>query len=122
MEVNWTLIIILVICLVSVDKIITYYNIKAVEKNFPEIDKFEIEKNPIAKYFFKNFGLIWGSVLFVFLSIVTFFFALGLITWCLILLGVNNAFSISLWVVIIIYFLTIGNNLYFFLKFSRIIP
>ncbi|KKL16195.1 hypothetical protein LCGC14_2498010 [marine sediment metagenome] len=35
-------------------------HIKAVEKNFPDIDKFSIEKNPLAKKFFQKYGLLWG--------------------------------------------------------------
>jgi len=118
-EVNWIVIIILIVCLVSVDKILTYYNIKAVEKNFPEIDKFSIEKNPLAKSFFKSYGLAWGTVLYWFLSIVTFLVALALIKWSLTLIGVPNPLSISLWIMVILYCVVIGNNLFFLFKFSK---
>jgi len=116
----WVLIVI--VLLVTIDKGITIVNIKAVEKNFPTIDKFSIEKNPIAKFFFKKCGLIGGTILYWFLSIITFILALILLEWTLKLFGVANAFSISLWIMIIIYCVVIGNNLFFMLKFSRVVP
>ncbi|KKK60901.1 hypothetical protein LCGC14_3019710, partial [marine sediment metagenome] len=33
-----------------------------VEKNFPEVNKYDIEKNPVAKFFFKKCGLLWGTI------------------------------------------------------------
>ena len=122
MEVNWTLIFILIILLVSADKILTYYNIKAVEKNFPDIDKFSIEKNPLAKKFFQKYGLLWGNMIYWFVSILTFLIALGLIKWSLSLFGISNSLSVALWVMVILYFMAIGNNLFFLFKFNRWIP
>lgn len=122
MEVNWTLIFILIVILVSADKIITYYNIKAVEKNFPDINKFDIEKNPLAKKLFISCGLLWGSLLYWLVSLLTFFIALFLIKWCLTIFGIPNPLSISLWVMVILYCAVIGNNLFFLFKFSKWIP
>ena len=116
----WVLLVIVI--LVGVDKIITVANIKAVEKNFPEIDKFSIEKNPLAKFFFKSFGLVGGTIVYFILSVITFLIALKLLDLCLALFRVTNSFSIALWIMIILYCIVIGNNLYFFLKFSRFIP
>ena len=121
-EVNWTLIFLLILLLVSADKVITYYNIKAVEKNFPDIDKFSVEKNPLAKKFFQNFGLLGGSVLYGFVSIITFLLALALINWSLSLFGVPNPLSIALWIMVILYSIAIGNNLFFLYKFNGWIP
>ena len=121
-EVNWTLIFLLILLLVSADKIITYYNIMAVEKNFPDIDPFSIERNPLAKKFFQNFGLLWGNILYSILSLLTFLLALALIKWTLSLFGVQNSLSIALWVMVILYGMAIANNLFFLFKFNRWIP
>jgi len=104
-----------------VDKILTVANIKAVEKNFPDVNSLKIEKNPIARYFFNQFGLYYGSVLYFLLSIVTFLIAFLLLSWCLNLFNVTNSASISLYILFMWYFLIIGNNLFFLLKFSKII-
>ena len=116
----WVLIII--ILLVGIDKAITVANIKAVEKNFPQIDKFSIEKNPLAKFFFVKFGLGWGTILYGLFSIITFLIALKLLDWGISLFKVTNSFSIALWILIVFYCMVIGSNLFFLLKFSRVVP
>lgn len=121
-EVNWTLIFVLIVFLVSVDKVITYYNIKAVEKNFPNIDKFSIEKNPLAKKFFQDHGLFWGNLIYWIISILTFLIALSLIKLSFDLLGIPNSLSISLWIMVILYCLALGNNLFFLFKYNKWIP
>ena len=108
--------------LVSADKIITYYNIKAVEKNFPDVDKFSVERNPLARKFFQDFGLFWGNILYGFVSIVTFLLALALIKWTLSLFGIPNPLSIALWVMVVLYGMAIANNLFFLFKFNKWIP
>jgi len=122
MAVNWTIIIAVIIILVSLDKLLTVANIKAVEKNYPEVDRLSIEKNPIAKNFFIQYGLVWGTALYWLFSIITFLVALGLLSWCLSLFKVTNHLSISLWILIIWYSFVIGNNLFFLLKFNGVIP
>ena len=121
-EINWAYVLIFIVFLVTLDKAITVLNIKAVEKNFPNVDKLSIEKNPLAKEFFKQYGLKGGTALYWVFSILTFLIALFLLKWCLGLFHIQNAFSISLWVLTIWYSIVIGNNFYFLLKFSRIIP
>ena len=116
----WVLIVI--VLLVGVDKIITAANIKAVEKNFPEIDKYSIEKNPVAKFFFNKLGLLGGSIIYFVLSVITFLIALKLLDWSISLFRVTNSFSIVLWIMIILYCIVIGNNLFFLLKFNQVIP
>ena len=116
----WVLVVI--VLLVSLDKIITAVNIKAVEKNFPEVDKYSIEKNPVARFFFEKCGLVGGTILYGILSVLTFILALILLEWTLKLFGVVNAQSISLYAMILFYCLVIGNNLFFLLKFSKIVP
>ena len=116
----WVLVVIVI--LVSLDKIITAANILQVEKNFPEVNKYDIEKNPVAKFFFKKCGLLWGTIIYGILSVLTFILALILLEWMLKLFGVVNAQSISLYIMIILYCLVIGNNLFFLLKFSKVVP
>ena len=118
-KIVWVLIVIII--LVTLDKAITFVNIKAVEKNFPEIEPYSIEKNPIAKFFFEKCGLLFGTIFYFFLSVITFIIALLLLEWTLKLFGVVNATSISLYIMIILYCMVIGNNLFFMLKFSRIV-
>jgi len=115
----WVLIVI--VLLVGIDKVITFANIKAVEKNFPEIEPFSIEKNPLAKFFFEKCGLLLGTIFYFFLSVITFIIALLLLEWTLKLFGVVNASSISLYVMMIIYCIVIGSNLFFLLKFSKVV-
>jgi len=115
----WVLLVI--VLLVGVDKIITVANIQAVEKNFPNIDKFSIEKNPLAKFFFTKLGLIGGTIVYFILSVITFLIALKLLDLCLHLFRVTNSFSIALWIMIILYCIVIGNNLFFLLKFNGVI-
>lgn len=119
---SWIYILILIVCLVSIDKGLTVLNINAVEKNFPKIDKLSIEKNPLAKEFFKQYGLLWGTLLYGLFSILTFVVALLLLKWCLSLFNVTNSLSISLWVLTIWYGIVIANNLYFLFKFNQWIP
>jgi len=121
-NINLLWILLFIICLMVVDKVITVMNIKAVEKNFPKVDKFSIEKNPLAKQFFLQFGLFWGTILYTLFSFITFLISLVFLRWTLSLFHVQNAFSISLWVLTIWYFFVIGNNIFFLLKFSKVIP
>jgi len=115
--------ILIVVCLiVTLDKTITAINIKQVEKNFPDIDPLIIEKNPVAKWFFVNLGLFWGTVMYWIISVIIVLITLTLLALCLKLFNVSNYLSISLYVIMIIYGFVIFNNLYFFLKYSQLIP
>lgn len=108
--------------LVLADKVLTYWNIKSVEKNFPQIDKFSIEKNPLAKWFFQKTGLFWGSVIYFFISLVMFYLAWVLLTTCLNLFRVTNSPTIALYVLVLWYFVVIGNNIFHLFRYTRIIP
>lgn len=122
MPFDWKIVLLIIILLVVADKLITVANIHAVSKNFPDKDPLAIEKNPLAKEFFKQYGLLWGTMLYGVFSLITFLIALGLLHLCLKLFGVSNSLSIALYVVMIWYGFVITNNLYFYLKFSQIIP
>lgn len=119
---KWKIVIVVLILLVAADKLITVANINAVRKNFPKVDHLSIEKNPVAKFFFTKFGLIYGTILYGMISIITTLIFILLLNWTLSLFHVPNSLSISLWVTMMWYFLVIGNNTYFFLKFSKVIP
>ncbi len=119
---NWKIVIFVLIALVVADKLITVANLNAIKKNFPKIDPLKAEKNPIAKLFFQKFGLTYGTILFGIVSIITTLLFILLLNWTLSLFHVPNSMNIALWVTMIWYFLVIGNNTYFLLKFSRIIP
>lgn len=106
------ILIILAILLIAIDKLITALTIKRVEKNYPNKDKYSIEKNPLALYFFKNYGIIIGSILYFFLSIITFLFASWLFNF---ILPLNVCFII----LDILYLMAIINNLYWFNKFKK---
>jgi len=108
------IIILLIICLVSVDKIITGANIIQYGKNFSEEKRLEVEKNPMAKYFFEKLGLFFGSVLYGVVS-----FILAMIGFLVISYFFGD--SKALWVIFLIYGLVIINNIFFLLKFSKVI-
>lgn len=119
---NWKIVIIVLIILVTADKLITVANINAVKKNFPEVDALKIEKNPIAKLFFTKFGLLYGTILYGMISIITTLIFILLLNWTLGLFGVPNSLSISLYVTMLWFGFVITNNIYFLLKFSKVIP
>ena len=106
MEFNWTIIIFIIIALVAADKILTIANIRAVEKNFPDVDALSIEKNPLAREFYKQQGLMIGSIIYGIFSILTFILAIFLLNWSLKSFGLTNSMSISLYVMIIWYFIS----------------
>lgn len=119
---NWKVVIVVLITLVIADKLITVANINAVKKNFPKIDPLQIEKNPLAKWFFIKLGLVWGTLLYGVISLLSILIFMFLVTWTLTAIKTPNALSISLWAVMIWYGIVIGNNLYFLLKFSKVVP
>ena len=121
MTFNWTIVILIIICLVAADKILTVANINAVKKNFPDKDPLSIERNPLAREFFKQQGLVWGTITYGLFSILGFITAMFLLNWALKLFYVSNSLSIALYIIMIFYGFTLMNNLYFLLKFSKVI-
>lgn len=118
----WYIVLIIAVILVGFDKALTYANVRAVEKNFPESKANNIEKNPLARWAFNNFGLFGGTVFYFFLSIVTFMVAVYLLAGVTQFWAPANAYGVSLYIVCMLYALVVMNNAYFFLKFSKIIP
>ncbi len=119
---NWKIVIIILVALVVADKLITVANINAVKKNFPKIDPLSIERNPLAKWFFQKCGLVWGTILYGIVSIITILIFMFLINSFLKSVGVTNSLSVSLWIAMVFYGIVILNNLYFLLKYSKIVP
>ncbi len=120
-EFNWKIVIIVLIILVVADKAITIVNLNAIKKNFPKVDPITAEKNPLARFFFQKFGLTWGTILYGIISLLTAFLFLFFLSTFLNGLNVPNALSISLYVFMIIYGFILMNNLFFLLKYSKVI-
>lgn len=121
-EFNWKIVIIVLVALVIADKALTVINLNTMKKNFPDVDILKAEKNPIARFFFQKFGLVGGTIIQGLLGIITAIIALLLFNQTLQKFYVPNSLSISLWIVIIIYSIVIGNNLFFLLKASKVVP
>jgi len=119
--VNWTTIIIVIILLVTLDKTLTVLNINAVKKNNPGVDPLSIERNPIAKWCFQKTGLAWGSILYGIFSIGTFLFAMWLFSFPARAYAPDNAMGVSFYVMMLLYFFIIGNNFYFWLRYSKLL-
>jgi len=110
--------------LIAADKIITAINIFTVEKNFPELTKGEpwnIEKNPLAKTFFQKYGIINGSIIYFFISIVTVAIAVSLLAFTFYLFGMQDYWIKASAIMIVIYFLVVAWNSFMYLKFGRFI-
>ena len=119
---NNIILFLVILLLVSTDKVSTYYSIHNLQKNYPGIDYLSAEKNPLAKWFMQKAGLIGGQILFAFISIGLFYLSLYLIQSCLKGFHVANYIGISWYVMLLVYSFTIGNNIYFALKHGRILP
>lgn len=116
--ISWKILFIIFVVFVATDKIITVINLKQLQKNFPqaiERNNYNAEKNPIARWFFFQFGLIWGTIIYGFISLLTIFLAF-------IILKFTFHESIALYTIILVYGLVIFNNIYFLLKYSGVIP
>jgi len=121
-EFNWSIVIIILMTLVIADKAITIINLKTIEKNFPEVDTLKAEKNPLARFFFNKFGIYGGSFLYAIISLITVILFILLLSFTLNAFKITNSLSIALYIAMLWYGFVIFNNLYFFLKFSKIIP
>ena len=119
---TWLILFILIVLLVTGDKLTTYYSIKNLQNNHPEIDYMSAEKNPLAKWFMQKCGLGFGNVLFAIVSIALFYLCLYFLQTSLKAFHVGNYIGISWYVLILVYSFTIGNNIYFVLKHGKILP
>ena len=120
---NWGIVLIVIIAFIVLDKALTVANIKAVQKNFPKIkDPLSIEKNPVARYFFKNYGLITGSILYGILSLILALLFMAISWFTLHFFWPTTAWSMAFYILCLVYGYTIVNNFFFFLKFTKVIP
>ena len=104
--------------LVFLDKGLTLANMIQVKKNFPDsfaAQDYNIEKNPVARWFFRAFGLWGGTVVYLVISLITLMIAFYFL---------NTLFTPqwSLYILMMLYGLVIINNVYFLLKHSGVIP
>ena len=121
---EWKIIVIVLLIFILADKTLTYVNLKLVEKNFPEKNSIQIERNFAARFFFGRFGYLWGSILFGIVTFFTSLIAFYMLSKALesIAYTAGNPQGIALYVVFLLYAFTIGNNTYFLLKYAKIIP
>ena len=108
------IIILIFFVLVGLDKAITAANVIQYGKHNPGLNRYEIEKNHAARWFFEKCGLLWGSLLYLIISLITIMIAFFLFSYIL-------SENIALYSLGIIYSIVIFNNTYWLLKFSEVI-
>jgi len=118
---NFTIILIIAIILVSLDKGITALNIVAVEKNQPTVNAYSIEKNPIARASYEKFGLWGGTIIYWLFSIGTFLLAVWLLHFPAKLFTPANTYGTALYIMVIAYSFVIGNNTYFWFRYNNLL-
>lgn len=111
---DFKLLLIIFIVIVFLDKGLTAWNITEVNKHFPQVEPYSIEKNPVAKMFFEKYGLLNGSILFGIISVISLFLVFFVLDW------IFNE-RIALWIIFIFYGAVLMNNTYFLLKYSQVI-
>lgn len=115
-NVPFTVFLVALIVFTILDKGLTLVNLQQVQKNFPEADTTKVEKNPVAKFAFDKLGF-WGG------TIAMFFFSIGY--YILIWYGVSWIFpgkqNVFLYIFFVVMSFVVGNNLYFLLKYSKVI-
>lgn len=114
---NLAVVVLLLVMLVFLDKTLTYINVVQFNKNFPDVaknDHYKIEKNPLAKWFFVKLGLLGGTIVYGFVSVLTLLLAYGVFRTFL------NA-QMSLFIIFMIYGLVIFNNFFFMFKYMKVI-
>lgn len=120
---NWWIVALIIVILVGADKCLTYINLKLVQKNNPQVNPIDIEKNPAAKYFFQKFGIEMGTVIFFFITCVSLYFVLMLLANGLkyVTFTSSNPYGYALWIITILYGAVIGNNFYFMFRYAKLI-
>lgn len=120
---NWGIVLLIIVILVAADKGLTYINLKLIQKNNPEINPLDAEKNPAARWAFEKFGLEGGTIIFFFITCISLLFvffafanALKFVTFTS-----QNPYGYALWIITIFYFAVIGNNFYFMFRYAKLI-
>jgi len=107
----------IIVALVIADKILTITNVSIVKKNIPNCstaNALSIERNPIQKWLMEKTGLYIGNVIGAIISLITIFIAFLLLRK---VFGESGA----IYLILIVYGLTITNNLYWLLKYARVL-
>ena len=118
---NWWVVFLVFVIIVTLDKGLTYANVAAVQRNNPTLDATSVEKNPIARWSFKQFGLFGGTIFYWFISLATLYIALFLFYYPAQLVAPDNAMATSLYAIMILYGLIIANNSYFLLRYNNLL-
>lgn len=118
---NWYTVFFIMVLLITADKVLTVINIKLVQKNNPGVNALSIEQNPVNKFLFEKFGLFFGTFIMGLLSIITFLFALWMMSFATVLWAPNNKWGVSLYLMTIIYGCVIANNFYFMFKYAKLL-
>ena len=108
------IIILIFFVLVGLDKVVTAANVIQFGKHNPEANRYDVEKNMAAKWFFEKLGLFWGSLIYLVISLITIMIAFFLFKWIF-------SENIALYSLGLVYSFVIFNNLYWLLKFSKVI-
>ena len=95
------------------DKGLTFGVIKQIEKNPNVSDPIEVERNPLARFFFRKLGLVWGTILYGILSLITMFLAFFLFR------SFFNEY-IALYIIMMIFGLIIANNTFWLLNHAGV--
>lgn len=103
---------------VGLDKLTTYLNISTVQKRYPKIDATQVEKNPMARYFFRMYGLVNGSIIYAVISMFSFIIAFGLLAWTISFFSASYLWN-SLIALDVIYLMVILWNLNMFFRFKN---
>lgn len=114
---DFKLLLIIFIVIVCLDKGLTAWSVIEVNKHFPQAtvgDYYKIEQNPVAKWFYEQYGLLGGSIIYGIISVITLFIFFWIFQW------IFNE-RVALWVIFIFYGLVLANNTYFLLKYSEVI-
>jgi hypothetical protein len=98
------------LALVGLDKLTTILVIKKAMKKYGD-RALSMEKNPLQSYFFKEFGLNWGAVIYGLFSLFTFFFSTWLLSFPIGLTS-SNSWGIAYGVIASLYGIVIINNLF----------
>jgi hypothetical protein len=120
---NFFTILIFALILCAVDKGVTAMNIHYAGVNNWEPNPYAVEKNPLARWFFENAGLLWGSILYFLISVVSFIFAVWLLSITLgIFFPLNKAELYATMFMAAVYLVVIGNNLHWLYIWSQPAP
>ena len=105
--------------LIIADKIITLMNIKTVQRNQPSKDALSIEKNPLAKWLFREYGLAVGSILMTFVSAIQFIIAMIFLQWAFNPF-VANPFNVAFAIMVTLYGVTLINNTFWLIRYRKV--